>query len=87
MQGAGLFQGFEDGHEVARCRAHLVHGTDDFIQRGAWAELEHRLGLLLRINPRARHNGRLAIGERARLADDRVFGNGHGQAAVGPLAH
>ncbi len=39
--------------------------------------------LLLGIDPRARHYRSLAAGQCARLADDRVFGDGHGQAAVG----
>ena len=63
--------------------APTVHRTHDLVQGGARAELEHWLGFLLGIDLRARHYSGLAIGERSRLADDRVFGDGHGQAAVG----
>src|ERR1700712_993196 len=83
LQRASLFQCFENRHQVAWSSADLVNRTDDLVQGGAGAELEHRMHFLLRIDLGARHHGGLAVGERPRLADDRIFGDGHRQAAVG----
>jgi hypothetical protein len=55
--------------KVAGRSAYLIHRADDFIQRGARAELEHRLGLLLGIHPELGTTTVWPSDKRVRLAD------------------
>src|SRR4051812_22953809 len=49
-QRARFAQGLEDRYEVAGCGAHLIHGVDDRVERGAGLEHEHPAVALLHVD-------------------------------------